>query len=392
MHEEFPTLLKAKPTTTTESIEKATIEELSRLWRELLGLTAISPDENYFDLGGDSILAVHLFAEINKIFNVKLPVATLYEAPTILDLSRIICGQTTQSGWSPLVAIQAGGSRPPFFCMHGAGGNVLLYRGLSKRLGPDQPFYGLQSKGLDGTCEPLTTVEEMAAFYIREIRKVQRRGPYYLGGYCGGGTIAYEVAQQLRAVGEQIAVLALFDTNNWRKAPHPGIAGKLYHEAQRFTFHAANFFCLDFRGKVTFARQKTRAFRSRLPVWRGILLSKFAHLPQNGSSESRVLARIWQLNDKACDLYIAKPYPGVVTDFRPIKPYRIFNRPGLKWDQLAQGGQKVVVLPVYPAGMLEEPFVQHLAAALRECIDRAMESQGPSQQPDGQGVGLSSRL
>jgi thioesterase domain-containing protein/acyl carrier protein len=366
------------PPATTGLTEESVVNELSRLWRELLGLATVGPDENYFDLGGDSILAVHLFAEIHQAFNVKLPVATLYEAPTISGLAGIICGQGAPSRWSPLVPIQTAGSRPPFFCMHGAGGNVLLYRALSKHLGADQPFYGLQSQGLDGVSEPLASVEEMAALYVREIKKVQRQGPYYLGGYCGGGTIAYEVAQQLWAAGEQVALLALFDTNNWSKAPHPGVAGKLYHEAERLAFHAANFFRLDFRGKIAFTRQKAQVFCGRLPVWRGILLSKFRMLPQKGAAESIALGRIWQMNDKACDLYDAKPYPGVVTDFRPLKPYRIFSSPGLKWGHLAQGGQRVIVLPVYPAGMMEEPLVRHLAAALHDCMDAVITQQRAS--------------
>src|SRR2546421_5044882 len=157
-----------------------TTRQLARIWEELLGVPSIGFDENYFDLGGDSSLAVQMFAQIEKVFKVKLPLATLYEAPTIAQLAEILRGETAGSGWSPLVAIQPSGSRQPFFCFHGAGGNVLIYRGLAKYLGPDQPFYGLQSQGLDGTRAPLTKIEDMAALYVKEIRKAQPHGPYFL--------------------------------------------------------------------------------------------------------------------------------------------------------------------------------------------------------------------
>ncbi|MGH9354006.1 MAG: phosphopantetheine-binding protein, partial [Terriglobia bacterium] len=153
--------------------EDETTRKLVRIWQELLGVGSIGLNENYFELGGDSILAVHLFAEIEKVFNVKLPVASLYETPTIEELAEVLRGEAAVAGWSPLVPIQTAGSRPPFFCMHGAGGNLLIYRDLARHLGPDQPFYGLQSQGLDGGCPPLTTVEAMAALYAKEMRSVQ---------------------------------------------------------------------------------------------------------------------------------------------------------------------------------------------------------------------------
>ena len=132
-------------------IGDGTAGQLARIWQELLGVDSIAPDQNYFDLGGDSSVAVHLFAQIEREFKVKLPLATLFEAPTIEELSRVLRRQAPSSGWSPLVAIQPEGSRPPLFCMHGAGGNILVYRDLARRLGSNQPFYGLQAPGLDGS-------------------------------------------------------------------------------------------------------------------------------------------------------------------------------------------------------------------------------------------------
>jgi thioesterase domain-containing protein/acyl carrier protein len=397
------------------SRETQTVQQLTRIWQELLGVDSIAADQNYFDLGGDSSLAVHLFARIEKELGVKLPLATLFEAPTIEEQARVV--EVTRaanaptagavlipvpgnpaatvdtpantatpapatatvvptkavSGWSPLVTIQPQGARPAFFCIHGAGGNVLIYRDLAKNLGTDQPFYGLQAQGLDGASAPLTTIEAMAALYAREIRRAQPHGPYYLGGYCMGGTLAYEVARQLRSAGEEIALLALFDTMDWSKVKLPGPAANLYHQWERLVFHVLNFFRLDGDGKRKFFSEKMEALRNRLPVWRGMLKAKFSQSGGDAAdAQERVLGAIWQANDNACVVYEPPPFAGTLTDFRPMKQYRMFDLPNAKWERLAQGGAQVVELPVYPAGMLVEPFVKHLAAALRTAMDGAI--------------------
>lgn len=366
-----------------KQLPDGTIRLLSEIWQRLLGVPRIEPDQNYFDLGGDSSLAVHLFAEVEKAFGVKLPLATLFEAPTLSELAQAIRTQTPAatpaaaaepfSGWSPLVGIQTSGSRPPLFCVHGAGGVVLIYRDLAMHLGADQPFYGLQAVGLDGSSPPLTRVEDMAALYIKEIRRIQPHGPYFLGGYCAGGTIAYEVAQQLSAQGEQIGLLALFDTLNWSMFPHLSIWAKAYQNWQRLWFHVANVFALDSAGRSKFLSEKARQLRNRIPVWKGILQSKITKGPSDHASKSRLLAEIWQVNDRAVVRYIPKPYGGKLLDFRPKKQYRVFDKPGARWDDLAQGGQEVINLPVYPAGMLIDPFVKSLAAALKNLMDAAIQ-------------------
>lgn len=345
---------------------------LIRIWLALLSVPAVEAADNFFDLGGDSILAVQLFAEIEAAFGVKLPVASLYDTPTVAELARVIRGEASEAGWPPLVAIQPKGSRPPLFCVHGAGGNVLIYRDLARRLGPDQPLFGLQSRGLDGNSAPLDTVEAMAALYVDEIRRAQPRGPYFLGGYCGGGTIAFEAAQQLVASGEQVALLALFDTMDWSKLKAPAGLTKLVYQVQRLGFHAANVLLVERGGRGKFLHGKLQAFRHRIPVWRGQWLDRVSGRDNEFAAQARTLSRIWESNDRACAKYVPRPYAGVVTDFRPKKQYRAFSSPDAKWDQLALDGQEVITLPVYPAGMLTEPFVRHLAEALKRSMDIAM--------------------
>jgi thioesterase domain-containing protein len=249
---------------------------------------------------------------------------------------------------------------------------VLIYRKLSHYLGSDQPFYGLQAHGLDGISPLMRTIEDMAAQYIKEIRRVQARGPYFLGGYCLGGTIAYEAAQQLHAAGEEIALLALFDTMNWQNVQLTTWS-RVSLRFQRLVFHAAVLLDLESEGKRKFLQAKLRDLRSRVPVWIGMMRTKFnTRISAGDTSDSLVLGRVWQASHRASHSYIPKPYPGVVTDLRPGKQYRILDKADLKWDRLAEGGQRIVVIPGYPAVMLVEPYVQDLAAMLTTCIDDAI--------------------
>jgi len=170
----------------------------------------------------------------------------------------------------------------------------------------------------------------MAALYVKEIRKTQPHGPYFLGGYCMGGTVAFEVAQQLQSQGERVALLALFDTMDWSKIPPASIWAKSYQAIERIGFHAANFFRLDHEGKVQFLKEKAQAFRARVPVWRGMLISGFHNRPRPDLPESLVLAKVWRTNDRACGNYVPQPYAGTVTDFRPLKQYRLLDTPDAK--------------------------------------------------------------
>src|SRR5712691_3579350 len=143
--------------------------KLTRIWERVLGIDSIGVNDNFFELGGHSLLAVRLFDQIEKSFSRNLPLATLFQAPTVKQLARVLREEGWPAPWSSLVMIQGSGSRLPFFCVHAAGGNVIEYRDLARLLGPDQPFYGLQARGLDGKSDPHTTITEMAAHYIEEM-------------------------------------------------------------------------------------------------------------------------------------------------------------------------------------------------------------------------------
>lgn len=358
-----------------------TEKRLAKIWAEVLGVRTVGLRQNYFDLGGTSLLAVRLFSQIDKVFNLKLPLSTLFEAQTIEELSRIIRNRGAGAGWSSLVEIQPAGTRPPFFCVHGGGGNVLIYRDLSRYVGSDQPFFGLQSQGLDGERPFLRTIEDMAALYVTEIQRVQPHGPYFLGGYCLGGTVALEMAQQFRKKGEQVALLALFDTMNWSKIRNTSFWSKAYYQGQRLLFHAQNVFLLDFKDQVKFFREKWKSLRSRTSVWRGMMLGKLMENERGKKSESLLLAKMWKINDRAALNYTPQSYSEVITDFRPTKQYSIYKGSDMKWQNLSRS-QEVVTLPVFPAGMLVEPFVKHLATALRTSIDKAIVATAQNHNAD----------
>ncbi len=203
--------------------------KLAGFWSELLGVQKIGVHDSFFDLGGHSLIAVRLFRMIRKAYHADFPISVLFEAPTIAQCAELIArsgagaaetdeGNHAQAEAAPrythLVRMNAGdgSGRTPFFICAGMFGNILNLRHLAMQAGQDRPVYGLQARGLYGGEAPHETFEEMARDYIREVRAVQPEGPYLLGGFSGGGLVAYEMAQQLTAAGETVAMLVMLDT------------------------------------------------------------------------------------------------------------------------------------------------------------------------------------
>ena len=191
--------------------------ELVRIWEATLGVQSIGLDDNFFDLGGTSLLAVALFARIEEVFGEPVPLATIFQAPTVGGLARAIRERSWLRQDTRLAPIRRGGDRPPIFAVPGIGGDSVTYVDLARHLGAEQPFYGLQARGLDGRTAPFTHLPEMAAHYLEQVRTQQPSGPYALLGTCMGGVVAFEMAQQLTARGERVRLLALVDT--WPPVP-----------------------------------------------------------------------------------------------------------------------------------------------------------------------------
>ena len=203
------------PQTPTESA-------LANIWKGLLHQSRIGRGESFFDLGGHSILAARMFTDIRKQLGKSLPLGTLFQNPTLQTLAAVI-DQTDYV--SSLVEIQAGGQNLPLFLVHGGNGGVFIFKGLAAHMGRDRPVYGIEAPWLSLRPNRHWTMEELAALYLQEIRKIQPHGPYHLGGYSQGGCIAFEMAQQLRREGDEVATLLMLDSANpqglrrlnWRK-------------------------------------------------------------------------------------------------------------------------------------------------------------------------------
>ncbi|MDZ4700269.1 MAG: condensation domain-containing protein [Rhodothermales bacterium] len=279
---------------------------LTQIWEKALGINPIGPNENFFELGGHSLLAVSIFDEIQQRYpDASLPLAVMLQSPTIASLAARLRGEG-ETGWSPLVVIQAGRSTAPIFCIHGAGGNVLFYRDLAIHMGPDQAVFGLQSQGLDGEMPLLPSVEAMAARYLQEIVRVQPNGPYYLVGYCLGGTIALEIAQQLRARGQEADIVAMLETYNWIKAAPDTLVSRLRYTYEKFEFHLRNFLQLSGHERQLFLDEKKAELKRRRRVWMGALFGWMRPGKKSrkaGAVDNAVLARVWDANDRAAEAY-----------------------------------------------------------------------------------------
>jgi thioesterase domain-containing protein/acyl carrier protein len=193
--------------------------EVSAVCHRVLGGLEFGVTDDFFDLGVNSIAAARLFTEIERTFRSELPLAAIFQAPSVAGLAGLIRDRTAlrdANAWSALIPIRTEGDGRPFFGVHGGAGTSMLYYPLARQLAPDRPLYAFQAVGLYGREPPQTSVGAMAARYIEEIRTVQPRGPYNLGGYCFGGLVAYEMAAQLRAAGDEVGVVAMFN------APAPG--------------------------------------------------------------------------------------------------------------------------------------------------------------------------
>lgn len=185
--------------------------QLLNIWEELLLARPIGINDNFFHLGGHSLLASRMLARIEHVFGQKISLSTLFAGPTIGDLAHVLAEPTQQNPQSPLIPVQITGSQKPFFFLHGdwAGGAYYCFT-LARYAGSDQPFYVLEPFVFDDGQE-IPTIESLATSYLKLIRSVQPEGPYNLGGYCNGGVVAYEIAQQLKNQGEQVDFLALVD-------------------------------------------------------------------------------------------------------------------------------------------------------------------------------------
>jgi amino acid adenylation domain-containing protein len=349
-------------------------EKLIEIWKTVLDVTHMGVHDNFFELGGHSLIAVRLFALMEKEFGRRLPLATLFRAPTVAQLGAILETQSAAE-CSSLVPIQTSGSRPPFFCVHAVGGNVLEYHDLAKHLGMDQPFYGLQSRGLSGEA-PHTRIEDMAAHYIKEMREMQPVGPYFLGGRSLGGIIAYEMACQLRAQGHEIGLLAVLDSYpiGYQRLSTNGdsVKGRAQRFGKRFAAHLTNIRSLPGGEKLSyiFAKSKYGPVRVKIRIWRTIYRS-YNNL---GLNLPQALKDIEQFNWLAAQQYCPQPFDGRVTLFWASKDLRAKSDMVEGWQTLARGGMDLHEIAGTHLDMIKDPHVAELGKKLNACLEGAQAS------------------
>ena len=275
----------------------------------------------------------------------------------------------TRSVTPSLVPIQRKGTHPPFYCVHAETG-VVYYRPLARLVGADQPFYGIQSRGLDGRARPLETVEEMAAHYVAEVRGFQPEGPYYLGGHSFGGKIAFEMARQLAAAGEKTAFLALFDTATSPSRPLSARTSMLDLVQSRAGTHLRTLGKLGFREKVSYVIQ-------RLATIQSVFSHSFARATDGLFHPLRHAQRmVREANIRAAARYVPKYYEGRVTIFRATDRGVQLIDPDLGWRELCGEGVEVHEVPGgHSSILLEDVHLQALGAKLRECLRDARETE-----------------
>jgi non-ribosomal peptide synthetase component F/thioesterase domain-containing protein len=352
---------------------------LVHLWEDLFGFRPIGVTDGFFEIGGQSLVALRLIAELQREFGRDLPIVALLNHSTVERLAAILATQAEplRRGESPLVALQPRGPRPPLFCVHPGGGGVLCYVPLAYHLGDDQPCYGLQACGWDDDRRPRESIAEMAESYLAALQGVQPRGPYHLAGWSFGGLVAFEMAQRLRSAGEEVGLLAMLDAGMDLQRPDLDDSELL----------------LRFLGDVTAGLSADELRRQGgLDEQVAFLVAtaeRLQVLPADFDlRRARQLFALKRASFRAGFSYEPRPYTGRVTVLRAEDGLgRHFTDPALGWSALA-GEVEVHQVPGTHEDLLSSPYVETLAERLRRCLDREEKSPrsrlpGPRARPRG---------
>jgi len=333
--------------------------QLTHIWEKILGIQPIGLKDNFFDLGGHSLLAAQLIAQVEKVIGKNLPLATLFQAPTVEQLARILRQKGWSAPWSLLVPLQLNKSKPPFFC-HGASLEMALH------VGADQPFYGLQPHGQDGRRAP-STVEEMAADYFKEIRTIQPEGPYFLGGYSFGGIVAFEMAQQLQKQGQKVALLVLIDPAgpNNDLSPHRVSSAVNITPFRHETYqHLHNLARLGLREKLTYISERMKWRLDEINRKIKMMVCRF-YLRIGKRVPPRLrMFYFFEVGRHARQKYAPQIYPGRIIFLKA-------ERSSLEWSGLAAEGLEIHEVPGRHLDLLRAAHAQVIGENLRACLEQA---------------------
>ncbi|MBW4591328.1 MAG: non-ribosomal peptide synthetase, partial [Aetokthonos hydrillicola CCALA 1050] len=339
--------------------------QLAQIWEEVLNIRPIGVRDNFFDLGGHSLLSISLMARIQQQFGRNLSVAVLFQGGTIEHLASILRQQTGSRISSTVIALQSGGFKQPFFCVHPGQGTVLSYLELARYLGPEQPFYGLESLGLYEEKKPYDRVEDMAAHYIEAMQTVQPQGPYLLGGWSFGGLVAFEMAQQLQAQGQQVSFLGLIEAYAINSSSEE-------EELQEDGVFLLNLLTMDKPVQDnSILLQRIQQLEPDEQLRHVIEYARSANLISLdfGVAEARGLIELFNSHFRAGCSYIPQPYPGKVTLF--VASEEKVEEPTLGWEKLAHEGVEIHSVPGNHQSIVSKPHVQVLAEQLRVCLEQS---------------------
>ena len=344
----------------------ATEEALARIWREVLGLAQVGIHDDFFALGGHSLLALRLMARIQQQFGRSLPLSALFQGATIArQAAQLYRHQDAQAPPSCLVLLQNGrADRRPIFFVHPIGGTVFCYLDLVRQLDPEQPVYGLQAEGLDARQAPHQDIEAMATHYLHLIRTIQPQGPYHLGGWSFGGAVAFEMAQQLRVYGQEVALLALIDSFALQGDQIPDLDPASLLEAFAIDLGLPT---MEVPGKIPLGEQ----WDSDVPLSWILSRAKQADLlpPDVELDRVRHLWRVFCCNHQALRCYRLRPYEGAAILFQAQAPAEdIIRESDLGWGAWIRGSLSSYTIPGDHYSLLRPPNVTLLAQMIRHFL------------------------
>ncbi|MFD2570936.1 amino acid adenylation domain-containing protein [Spirosoma soli] len=343
--------------------------QLASIWMDVFGLSTISIDDNFFDIGGHSLIAVQVMNRLEQQTGRRLPLSALFEYPTIRKLAALIQPDKPVKSWKSLVPIKPDGSKEPIYIIHGIGLNLLNFSSLATYMDAEQPIYGLQARGLDGTEEPLDKMESIAACYIEEVLEQNPTGPYAIAGYSFGGYVAYEMARQLTAMGKEIKMLAMFDTDARALAMHHSGLNRVMWKIGR------QFPKLVWIGRSLLERPaQTIQYQRDYFKRKAVKLLQMVGLGQEPKPQAEMahLNYIMDKHETAFQNYVLHPYDGTLDLFRATtRLYFVDDYHYLGWKEFALRGVRVHDVPGDHETIMHAPNDKALAESLQRALDNS---------------------
>ncbi len=347
----------SKPSTQSEMI-------ISNIWQECLGIDKIDIFSDFFELGGHSVIAVRVMTRLETETGNRLPLVALLKHPTIKKLAAYMDSEFVV--WDSLVPLKPEGTKPPLYIVHGAHHNVLIFNELAKNLDKDQPVYGLQARGLDGVAEPHDSMHQMATDYLTEIIKSNPDGPYALAGFSLGGTIAFEMARQLKAMGKEVKMVGEFDTyvfpDYYFESPIKKKIVDIFYILGKIVFITFNMFT----SKKKFKR---RTGLIKLFVSGLFLRVKYGKEKQVEMQHNRLL-KMETNHGKATGTYVIEPQDIVIDLFKAEEQINfVHDNEFLGWKNLATKGIRKHMVPGNHIDMFDKGNVEVFAKSLQHVLD-----------------------